>query len=428
MGWRPTHLIYHDYGVKPGIDLSKTADNPYHALVYPDGTIRYRNEKDPYGGPAPHAAGMNGTSIGLSYAGVYGEQPTPQGLAALQRERENILKRFPDLTAESHGEAYKRTKGTPQQASVKGRDLKEASWRTALGQRAALAAGTGDAPGGLGAGAVGAPGGAPGPMAGGAPKLIQEPTPVPRPGPVTDNRGMGAPVPMVGPRQPEAMQNRGLTAQSGLTPKVEPPRPPSYLPGQTSMGAPQTIFTAKNSIWGQEGRIEAPAIVYPGSKGSQLIVNGLPGPPTEKQWANQQVPEPSLPTAPPPMDAAPTPMGPDPSRAAGIQAERTIYNHQGQNVQKQPDERTATVPDSAAPPKPMLAGGNGAKPAGAAPAGPQWMDNPTFGKGIQWSDGSQSFGRGGGGSFAPGVAAKASPQPTGTPQTKFKGFGGFFGG
>lgn len=129
-GWRPRYLVLHDYGGTP-----RNADgvfNPYHALVFPDGSIRYRYPSDPYGQTAPHAFRMNPESIGLSYAGQVGSTPTPEAMATLRSEYGRIRERFPGIEPLGHGEAYARTRGTPQQASRDGRDLVEASWRANL--------------------------------------------------------------------------------------------------------------------------------------------------------------------------------------------------------------------------------------------------------------------------------------------------------
>lgn len=130
-GWAPKNVILHDYGGSP--ENRDGMFNPYHTLVFPDGSVRHRNPDDPYGSSAPHAAGMNPTSVGLSYAGQSGGQPTPAGLAALQAEHARIAQQFPGIRTLSHGEAYAETRGTPQQASRNGRGMDEAAWRTALG-------------------------------------------------------------------------------------------------------------------------------------------------------------------------------------------------------------------------------------------------------------------------------------------------------
>lgn len=129
-GWHPHNLILHDYGGTP-----KNEDgvfNPYHALVFPDGSIRYRNPDDPYGSKAPHAYKMNGDSIGLSYAGQVGSQPTPEAMGTISSEYQKIQGMFPGIKAMSHGQAYEATKGTPAQASKDGRGLDEAAWRKDL--------------------------------------------------------------------------------------------------------------------------------------------------------------------------------------------------------------------------------------------------------------------------------------------------------
>lgn len=126
-GWKPRNLILHDYGGTP--DDKDGVFNPYHALVYPNGKVRYRNPSDPYGSPAPHAYRMNNDAIGLSYAGPVGSKPTPEALGAIRGEYDKINATFPGIKPMSHGEAYQATRGTPQQASRDGRGLDEAIWR-----------------------------------------------------------------------------------------------------------------------------------------------------------------------------------------------------------------------------------------------------------------------------------------------------------
>ena len=129
-GFAPKTLVLHDYGGRP-----KNSDgmfNPYNALVFPDGSVRYRDPSNPYGTTAPHAYKLNPTSVGLSYAGPVGSTPTPQAMDTLRAERDKIVAQHPGLETLSHGEAYQKTAGGPQQASRDGRGLDEASWRTRL--------------------------------------------------------------------------------------------------------------------------------------------------------------------------------------------------------------------------------------------------------------------------------------------------------
>ena len=128
MDFRPSNLIFHDYGGSPANEDG--VFNPYHALVFPDGNIRYRNPANPYGGKAPHAFKMNPESIGLSYAGPVGSKPTPQALATLRKEAAKVAQMFPGIQPMSHGQAFNATKGTSKQASKLGRGLDEASWRS----------------------------------------------------------------------------------------------------------------------------------------------------------------------------------------------------------------------------------------------------------------------------------------------------------
>src|SRR6056300_1633427 len=140
MGYNPNSIIFHEYGT-PKVDkrtgkpfvLSKTAKFPYHVLVYPDGTVRYQNPKDPWGRKAQHAAGSNPNSIGIAYAGPVGGKPTPAGLAALQAEAYKASEWMKSRGVKNpkwwgHGEAYKATKGTPQQASKDGRSVVEGTY------------------------------------------------------------------------------------------------------------------------------------------------------------------------------------------------------------------------------------------------------------------------------------------------------------
>lgn len=128
--WKPNYLIYHDYGGTP--TNTDGVFNPYHALVFPDGSIRYRNPQDPYGSKAPHAYRLNGEAIGLSYAGPVGSKPTPEALETLRRENAKLQQMFPGIKGMGHGEAFQATKGTPRQASRDGRELMEAAWRASL--------------------------------------------------------------------------------------------------------------------------------------------------------------------------------------------------------------------------------------------------------------------------------------------------------
>lgn len=126
----PGNVILHDYGGTPRNEDG--VFNPYHTLVFPDGSVRYRYPDAPYGQPAPHAYRMNPESIGLSYAGQVGATPTPEAMTSLRREYEAIQRQFPGIRTLSHGEAYNATRGTPRQASRAGRGLDEAAWRQQL--------------------------------------------------------------------------------------------------------------------------------------------------------------------------------------------------------------------------------------------------------------------------------------------------------
>lgn len=129
MAFSPKRIILHDYGGSP--ENKDGMFNPYHTLVFPDGTVRYRNPNDPYGEAAPHAFGQNQEAIGLSYAGPVGSKPTPEAMKALQQEYERIQGRYGDLEALGHGEAFEMWKrGHPfAQPSRDGREWQEAAWR-----------------------------------------------------------------------------------------------------------------------------------------------------------------------------------------------------------------------------------------------------------------------------------------------------------
>lgn len=126
--FRPKWLVLHDYG---GVPKGDAPFNPYNALVH-NGKVIYRDPANPYGVKAPHAFGLNNESVGLSWGGPVGGTPSEDDLALLKAEHEKVKALYPGIVAEGHGEAYARTKGTPQQASKNGRDLIEASWRKAL--------------------------------------------------------------------------------------------------------------------------------------------------------------------------------------------------------------------------------------------------------------------------------------------------------
>ena len=126
--FQPEYLILHDYGGSPGATPSF---NPYHTLVS-GGRVNYRDAKNPYGKPAPHAYKLNPKSIGLSWGGKVGGMPSKEEFALIKQEYDAIKKQFPNIKVMSHGEAYQQTRGTGQQASRAGRGLEEASWRKFL--------------------------------------------------------------------------------------------------------------------------------------------------------------------------------------------------------------------------------------------------------------------------------------------------------
>ncbi len=130
--WRPKRLYYHDWGGNPANQEGMRI--PYHAVVFPDGSKRYRDPVNPYGAPAEHSYADNRNSIGLAYAGQVGSTPTEAALAALRAENEAIKQRFPDIQGIGHGEAYHRHKshGDIPRPTKTSRDLVEASWRSNL--------------------------------------------------------------------------------------------------------------------------------------------------------------------------------------------------------------------------------------------------------------------------------------------------------
>ena len=128
VGFNPKYLVLHDYGGNPA-NLDGVF-NPYHVLVFPDGSKRYRYPDDPYGRKAPHAFRLNPESVGISYAGDVGSQPTAAAMETLRNEAKAVADMFPGIEAMGHGEAFQATRGTTRQASRDGRDIEEASWRS----------------------------------------------------------------------------------------------------------------------------------------------------------------------------------------------------------------------------------------------------------------------------------------------------------
>lgn len=128
VGFAPKYLVLHDYGGNPA--NRDGVFNPYHVLVFPDGSKRYRYPDDPYGRKAPHAFRLNPESVGISYAGDVGSQPTAAAMETLRNEAKAVAEMFPGIVPMGHGEAFQATRGTNRQASRDGRDLEEASWRS----------------------------------------------------------------------------------------------------------------------------------------------------------------------------------------------------------------------------------------------------------------------------------------------------------
>lgn len=114
-------VILHDRGG------SYQGQSPYHIEVLPDGRIMNHWRADQR---APHAYLANPTSIGVAYGGQVGSTPTPAALESLRTVTDGLKQWDPNLQFQSHGEAFRDTRGTPQQASRTGRGLEEASWRT----------------------------------------------------------------------------------------------------------------------------------------------------------------------------------------------------------------------------------------------------------------------------------------------------------
>lgn len=130
---RLNKIILHDSAGHPGNEINRVM--PYHATVFPDGTVHYRDPADPYGAEAPHAFRQNPEAVGIGYSGPSGGQPTPEGMRALQIEIERANKRsgrLEPLPTFGHGEIDAIAKRNPfdiNRASRDGRPLTEASWR-----------------------------------------------------------------------------------------------------------------------------------------------------------------------------------------------------------------------------------------------------------------------------------------------------------
>lgn len=131
----PGDVILHDRAGStpadgPRYGVPRTGDTfPYHVEVQPDGSIKQFHQGTSV---APHASAMSPNSLGIAYGGQYGAQPTPQAMRSLQDIYSRLRDANPDLQFRSHGQAYADTKGGDYQASVSGRDLREASWRDQL--------------------------------------------------------------------------------------------------------------------------------------------------------------------------------------------------------------------------------------------------------------------------------------------------------
>jgi hypothetical protein len=130
-GFKPEYAVLHDYG-SPAEKIGSF--NPYNALVMPDGSVRYRDPSNPYGGKAQHAFQANPNSVGLAYGGPVGAKPTPEGLASLQSEFDKIRSQYPDIKGVGHGQAYDnwRHGDFPDRPTKTSRDLTEATWRQDL--------------------------------------------------------------------------------------------------------------------------------------------------------------------------------------------------------------------------------------------------------------------------------------------------------
>lgn len=220
VGFDPKYLILHDYGGNP--DNRDGMFNPYHVLVFPDGSKRYRYPDDPYGRKAPHAFRLNPESVGISYAGDVGSQPTAAAMETLRNEAKAVAEMFPGIEPMGHGEAFQATRGTNRQASRDGRDLEEASWRS---------------------------------------NILYGP---PAPG---QTQVAGAPVPMA---------KRGLTSFAGLEPSTEPvvrplPSPARSLaaaemdadPAVTAEDKPSSFdFTKLASLFAEPEQAQAPQVQF----------------------------------------------------------------------------------------------------------------------------------------------------------------------
>ena len=114
--------ILHDYGRTPQGGFQRDSFIPYHWLVTPEGRLIQRYRPDQV---APHAYQSNPTTLGIAYGAPVGSELTPQARATMAWLRQNMPQ---GMQYETHGQAYDRTRGTPQQASVAGRGSDEARW------------------------------------------------------------------------------------------------------------------------------------------------------------------------------------------------------------------------------------------------------------------------------------------------------------
>ena len=115
--------VFHDYGQTPARGFQRGAFLPYHIVVDQAGRLILSYRLDQV---APHAFHYNPRSIGIAYGAPVGTELTPEA-------RETMTWLAANMPAggrrETHGEAYERTRGTPQQASAQGRGMDEArSW------------------------------------------------------------------------------------------------------------------------------------------------------------------------------------------------------------------------------------------------------------------------------------------------------------
>lgn len=112
-------VILHDYGRLPEGGLRRGGHNPYHLIIGQDGRLiqAWRPEQR-----APHAH-LSNSAYGIGYAAPVGSEPSAQARETMAWLAQNLPR---DWTYETHGEAFERTRGGPEQASATYRGPEEA--------------------------------------------------------------------------------------------------------------------------------------------------------------------------------------------------------------------------------------------------------------------------------------------------------------